>query len=146
MHLTRAADYAVRVVAFLAAKDASARVTRDDIVQNTGVPPAFLGKIIQTLAAQGLVSTKSGVHGGCSLRIPASEISILRIVESIDGPIQISACLADASACPQSKSCGLRCVLAQAQQQIAKVLGGTNVADMARGFPALSDPLVGASL
>lgn len=130
MRLTRATDYAVRVLVLLAAREPGARITREEIVRNTGVSSAFLKKIIQILAQHGLVSARPGAHGGCSLAQPADRISILRVVESIDGPIRISECLRDASICSRTKACSLRSVIAQLQKQIVDVLDGTTVASM----------------
>src|SRR5436190_13180013 len=100
MRLTRASDYAVRVLVHLAENGEDIRSTRSNIIETTGVPPAFLNKLIQRLVRADLIAARPGVRGGCWLAAPAESISVLRVIESIDGPLQLSECIADPGACP----------------------------------------------
>nr|ALS90242.1 IclR helix-turn-helix domain protein [uncultured bacterium] len=135
MRLTRAADYAIRVLIYLAGQESGARARREEIVEHTGVPHAFLNKLVQRLAHAGLVSARPGVRGGCSLEIPAEGISILRVVETIDGPLRVTECLADAAACPSTRYCNLRTLLLHLQDEISRILGNATVASLARDGP-----------
>lgn len=69
--------------------------------------------------------------GGCVLRIPADEISILRIVESIDGPLRLIECLTSADDCARASCCRLRTLLVHLQEEMARVLGSATVASLA---------------
>jgi Rrf2 family protein len=131
MRLTRASDYGVRILVYLAGIGHSARATREAIIENTGVPAAFLNKIVQRLVRAGLVSARPGVRGGCSLAVAPQNISVLRVVESLDGPVQLSECLADPSACPRGGHCTFRLVLEHLQREIIRILNGTTIAVMA---------------
>ena len=149
MRLTRASDYAVRVLVYLAGQDGLARATREAIIENTGVPPAFLNKIVQRLVRAGLVSARPGVRGGCSLASPAQSISILQVVESIDGPIQLSECLSEPSPCPRAGYCTFRPLLDKLQREMIRILSGATVADLARDgadtLPCIPPPSPGVS-
>ena len=132
MRLTRATDYAVRVLSYLGAQPAGSRVTRQELIDQASVPPAFLNKIIRSLAHAGLVKARPGVNGGCLLAAPPEEISLLRIVESMEGPIDLHICLRDASACGRSRCCSFRSVLAGLQTEIVRALGSVTIADLLR--------------
>ena len=132
MRLTRASDYAVRVLLHLAGNRESARSTREEIIATTGVPAAFLNKIVQRLVRAGLVAAQPGVKGGCSLAVPPQSITVLRIVEAIDGSVRLSECLADPSVCSRRGHCSFRPFLDRLQREIVRMLSATTIAALAR--------------
>lgn len=132
MRLTRASDYAIRVLVYLTEIPQSARATRQDIIENTGVPGAFLNKLVQRLVRAQFISARPGVGGGCTLAAPATRISVLQVIETMDGPLQISECLAEDLRCPHVSSCNFRSLLLQMQLEMARLLSATTLADMAR--------------
>jgi Rrf2 family protein len=132
MRLTRASDYAVRILVYLAGTEPSTRATREQIIENTGVPAAFLNKIVQKLVRAELVSARPGVRGGCSLAVPPQNITPLQVIETLDGPVQLSECLADPPECPRSGYCSFRPLLEQLQREIIRILNSTTVAGLAR--------------
>ena len=131
MRLTRASDYAVRVLVHLTSHAESARATREEIMANTGVPAAFLNKIIQKLVHSGLVVARPGVNGGCSLAVPPQSISALRVIEAIDGPVRLSECLGEPSVCERSGTCAFRSLLFRLERQIIHILSGSAITDLA---------------
>ena len=133
MRLTRASDYALRVLIHLPHPEGTGRTTREEIVRNTGAPPAFLNKLIQRLVRAGFVSSRPGVRGGCVLAVPADCVSVLQVIESIDGPLRISECVLDATACPRCSSCKLRRLLSELRDETVRVLSAATVADLANG-------------
>lgn len=135
MRLTRASDYAVRILVHLAQNAEiadTARSTRESIIENTDVPAAFLNKLVQRLVRAGLITARPGVRGGCRLAIPAERISVLRVLESIDGPLQLSECIAEPGVCPRAGYCNFRRLLMQLQEEVIRILGGATVADLQR--------------
>jgi len=143
MRLTRASDYAIRVLAYLTEIPQSDRATRQDIVENTGIPGPFLNKLVQRLVRARFITARPGVGGGCTLAAPAAEISVLQVIETMDGPLQIGECLADGARCPRVSFCNFRRLLLRMQQEIARLLGATTIADVARhddgGLPCIPD-------
>lgn len=132
MRLTRATDYAVRVLSYLGSQPDGLRVTRGELINEAGVPPAFLNKLIRTLAHAGLVKARPGVNGGCTLAAPPADISLLRIVETLEGPVDLHICLGNASACGQSRCCSFRSVLANLQTDVIRTLASVTIADLLR--------------
>lgn len=99
MRITREADYAIRVMYSLAQADG--KLSARQISEQTDVTPRFALKILRKLIKSEFVQSFKGVTGGYVLKLPASEISLGQIIESIDGPIAINYCLKDEFACVQ---------------------------------------------
>lgn len=87
MRLGRAATYAVLATTHLALKNGDVPVQGRDIAEACGVPPGHLLKILQQLVRAQLLNSERGPAGGFALRRPASEITLLDIIEAIEGPI-----------------------------------------------------------
>lgn len=103
--ITRQADYAVRSVLDLALRQPDHSAFSRDIADRQRIPPSFLAKILTRLAAHGIVQTQRGVNGGVRLARPASEITVLEVVEAIDGPISLNLCIRVPGLCPQEMDC-----------------------------------------
>ncbi len=92
MQITRQADYALRAMMFLARLAPNQRAATSQIAEEQQIPPSFLAKIISQLSIAGFIHTSRGARGGVTLARPAAEISILEVVEAIDGPISVNEC------------------------------------------------------
>ena len=105
MEITRQSDYAVRAVLDLAMLSDDERAFSEAIAGRQDIPAAFLTKIFSRLAAEGIVTTRRGVKGGVRLARPASEITMLEVIEAIDGPIALNRCTRRPSDCPLDATC-----------------------------------------
>jgi Rrf2 family protein len=130
MQITRQADYAVRAVAYLAQRGCSRPIATAEIGRQQHIPLTFLAKIMSQLSAAGIVHTLRGAHGGVSLGRPASDISLLDIVETIDGPMLLNECVADPSQCPLGQDCAVHTVWCQAQADLVGRLSRTTMAKL----------------
>jgi FeS assembly SUF system regulator len=92
MRLTHLADYAVVMMTAAARRDASARLSATDLAEETGVPLPTAQKLMQKLAAHGLLVGQRGAGGGYALARPVAEISLADIVEAVEGPIVLTMC------------------------------------------------------
>ncbi len=108
MEITQQADYAVRAVLELAlhAEDEEC-LASGEIARQQSIPAPFLAKIVARLAAAGIVATQRGVNGGIRLTRPANEITLLDVVEAIDGPLTLNRCGHRPDECPRSGSCAV---------------------------------------
>jgi Rrf2 family protein len=88
MKTTAAARYALRALAHLGALDGNPTVTSHDIARAHGIPEKFLLKVLKHLATAGLLHSNKGPHGGYRLARPAKSITLLEIVEAVDGPVR----------------------------------------------------------
>ena len=129
MQITRQADYAVRAVLHLA-HNGDQRIATSTIAEKQRIPPSFLAKIISQLSIAGLLHTSRGARGGVTLARDAKDITLLEVVEAIDGPIQLNECVGENGTCSFDSDCPLRPVWCDAQEELVGRLKGTNFADM----------------
>jgi Rrf2 family protein len=127
MQITRQADYAVRAVLYLAQLGSDQRAATSQIAQEQRIPPSFLAKIVSQLSVAGILQTSRGARGGVSLARSPEQISILEVVEAIDGPILLNECVADSGgSCPFGDSCPMQPVWCDAQYELVKRLKSTS--------------------
>ena len=132
MQITRAADYAVRVVVHLASLPPGAIVRRPDIAKATNVAGSFLSKVLQQLAQAGIVSSQRGAGGGFQLAVPGDALSVLDVVEAMEGPIRLNTCLEAGPSCERKESCPAHEVWIEAQAALKQVLRQALVGDLAK--------------
>ena len=126
MQITRQADYAVRAVLYLARLEPSQRAATSQVAQEQHIPPSFLAKIISQLSIAGLLHTSRGARGGVTLAREPKDITLLEVIEAIDGPIMLNECVGDTSTCTFDEDCPLRPVWCEAQNELVNRLKGTN--------------------
>jgi Rrf2 family protein len=88
MKLTRASNYAVQAVVAMAAQHDGLPVAAHLTAQSEGIPDRFLLKILLPLVSAGVLYSRKGPGGGYHLAKPASKITLLEIVEAVDGPLR----------------------------------------------------------
>jgi Rrf2 family protein len=130
MQITRQADYAVRAVLHLAEIKNGGRAPTSKIASDEHIPPSFLAKIVSQLSVAGVVQTSRGARGGVSLARDPSQITLLEVVEAIDGPIQLNECVNDPKACPFGDHCKVHAIWCKAQADLVSKLEGTNFATL----------------
>ena len=138
MQITRQADYAVRAVLHLA-RNVDQRTATSMIAEEQHIPPSFLAKIVSHLSIAGLLHTSRGARGGVTLARAAKDMTLLEVVEAIDGQIQLNECVGDNGTCSFDDDCPLRPIWCEAQEELVGRLKGTNFADMVlKGQASLS--------
>ncbi|MHB0967604.1 MAG: Rrf2 family transcriptional regulator [Chloroflexi bacterium] len=128
MQITRQADYALRAMYYLSKLEPSERAATSLIADEQRIPPSFLAKIISQLSIAGLIHTSRGARGGVSLARPPESISILEVVEAIDGPLTLNECTHSIEGCPFGENCPIRPVWCDAQSELAERLRNTSFA------------------
>lgn len=126
MQITRQADYAVRAVLHLARLGSTERAATSMIAEKQHIPPSFLAKIISQLSIAGLLHTSRGARGGVTLGREAKDITLLEVVEAIDGPIRLNECVGEDGVCTFKDHCPLRPVWCDAQDELVTRLRNTN--------------------
>lgn len=131
MQLTRAADYAVRVMIQLAASPTEKRVLLPDLAAATGAPESFLSKVLQALSRAGLIDSKRGHTGGFQISNRGRRASMRDVIEAIDGPISLNVCLVSGRSCNRKARCPAHPVWERAQMAMLDVLSQAMIAEMA---------------
>ena len=93
MRLSSMADYAVVTMAAAARHCGTARVSAAQLAQETGLPAPTVQKLVSRLTAAGLLRSVRGAGGGLQLARPAAAISLADIIEAVEGPIALAACV-----------------------------------------------------
>ena len=88
MRLSHASTYALQALAHLAAAGPDRRVASHDIARARGIPERFILKVLRPLVSSQLVRSLKGPHGGYRLTRPAARITLLEVVEAVEGPIR----------------------------------------------------------
>jgi Rrf2 family protein len=135
MQLTRAADYAVRVMIHMAGLPPGSRTSRSALALAAACPEQFLSKVLQDLTRAGLVVSHRGNTGGFELPAGPSGACLLDVVEAVEGPIRLNTCLHNDEACERQSWCPAHSVWARAQDAMVTVLRETSIADLARQVP-----------
>lgn len=97
MHITLEADYAVRIVEYLAVSNKINGA--NNISANTCVPLRFALKILRKLVSAEIVKSYKGAKGGYTLNKPPKDITLRSVIEAVEGPYVISRCLNDEYSC-----------------------------------------------
>ncbi|MBF0506692.1 MAG: Rrf2 family transcriptional regulator [Nitrospirae bacterium] len=125
MEITRETDYAIRCVLYLCEKREEITMI-DEIAREMEVPRSFLAKILQKLARASLVKSFRGVKGGFQLARPPARISLLDVVEAIEGEVAMNLCALDQALCGRSKYCPVHPAWVDIRKDFRKVLGKYN--------------------
>ncbi|MHB0924123.1 MAG: RrF2 family transcriptional regulator [Bellilinea sp.] len=130
MQITRQADYALRAMIFLSKLEQNERAATSLIAEEQKIPPSFLAKIISQLSIAGLIHTSRGARGGVSLARSPENISILEVVEAIDGPLTLNECTHAEDGCPFGEDCPIRPVWCEVQSDLVERLRKTTFASL----------------
>ncbi len=134
MRLSSLADYAVVMLSAAARHPAAARLSASALAEETGVPLPSAQKLMGRLAAAGLLTSARGTGGGFLLARGAAEISLADIVEAVEGPIALTACVEHGRHdCLLEHTCSVRPHWPAVNDALRGALGGVSLATLAGG-------------
>ena len=133
MELTRKGEYAIRGIVYLAGRPIDKVCLLSDIAAAVDVPPTFLAKIFQQFSKIGLVKSFRGTGGGFMLGRPPESITLLEVVEAVEGPIIPNRCVVAPSDCGRSGYCNVHPVWKQVQSDVRGVLEGVTLKELTAG-------------
>ncbi len=142
MQFTKAEEYGMFGVLYLASKPGNEVTPLSDISETQHIPEKFLAKIFQSLSKAGIIRSHRGVRGGFTLARSADEISVKDVLETIQGPYHLMKCLHDESACAEEMAdrCALREVVMLAERKLVEVFEQYSIADLAAWEPKTTTP------
>ena len=130
MELTRKGEYAIRGMVYLASKPDDKLVLISDIAASVDVPQTFLAKIFQQFSKIGIVNSYRGTGGGFSLGRSPKDITLLEIVEAVEGPIVLNRCVSKQQSCARTSFCKVHPVWQNIQSQVRDILAKTTLNDL----------------
>jgi Rrf2 family protein len=131
MEITRETDYGVRCILYLSGKPDDV-VMVDEVAKEMQIPKSFLAKILQKLARAGVVKSFRGVKGGFQLARKPAEISLLDVVEAIEGPVAMNRCALDSTLCAFSGTCSVHPVWVDLRKKVEEYMGKTDFEKLRR--------------
>ena len=136
--ISQSVEYALRAMVYLAGQPDVGRTT-DLIAKITRVPRAYLSKVLQSLVRAGLVNSQRGLHGGMTLAMPPTQITILAVVQAVDPIRRIASCPLGLAA-HGVRLCPLHRRLDDALAHVEKAFASTTLAEVL-AEPSESIPL-----
>jgi FeS assembly SUF system regulator len=143
MRLSSMADYAVVTMAAAARHCGGARISAAQIAEETGVPAPTVQKLVSRLTAAGLLRSSRGVGGGLKLARPAAAITLADIVEAVEGPIALTACIEHGRHdCTLESACMVRPHWPIVNEALRGALAQVSLTRLAECQPALAESAV----
>lgn len=131
MHvLTLATDYAIRSMIYLA--DRTGFVTAREISAAMSIPKSYAAQVLHALLKAGLVTTKKGQVGGYATARPASQVTVMDVMNVMDNGVRINRCLEDDHYCSRQATgyCVMHRVYRQVQDKVEETFRGLTLADL----------------
>jgi len=134
-------DYGVVILSQMAYWD-DGLATAPELAQSTGLPAPTVSKILKTLAHSDLVTSHRGMRGGYTLSRPPEEISVAAIIEALEGPVALTACVEASDAqCNVASLCPIRGGWEKVNRAIRQALEAVSLAELVSGgVNAFIDP------
>ncbi len=124
--LSRAGEYALRGVVYIASKKGGDIVHVRKIAESQNVPEYFLTKVFSRLTRNGIIHSIRGNKGGFRLSRPPKKISVYDILTAVEGPLNFNDCFI----CKNSRKCKLKPVWDESMKKMLEVLKKHKIADV----------------
>jgi Rrf2 family protein len=135
--LSHKSKYALKALIALSEEYGKGPLLISDIARRQGIPRRFLEIILLELKMQGFLRSKKGKGGGYELSKPPGQISVGKVMRTLEGPIAPLACVSKTAYercedCPDEAACGVRILMKQVRDAIAAILDSTTFEDVIR--------------
>src|SRR5660397_162981 len=131
MNITAKSKYAVRALVELALRSEGQPIPLVVLAEARGIPTQFLEQLFSSLRRAGILQSHRGVHGGFSFHRPSDEVTVLDVVEVLDGPIEPALCTTE-EACLRRESCSAGDVGERAKFAVEEVLSELSIEQLAQ--------------
>jgi Rrf2 family iron-sulfur cluster assembly transcriptional regulator len=131
---SRQCEYALQAVLYLALQENNGMIPIRALARTLGAPQHFLAKILQRLVHQGVLQSSKGPNGGFALAIPAEDISLYKIVETIDGKDLSASCVLGFPDCTSESPCALHEQWARSRDNMIRHLKDKSIGQMAKSM------------
>jgi Rrf2 family protein len=129
--IDRRTDYAIRLLIELARRKGHGPISVRELSNGQDVPYHFARSIQRDLVASGLVIASRGAHGGVELALDPSRLTLLEVVEAMQGPVSCSVCTSDPEWCSQMAGCSVHGVWRGMDALLKDYLGRQDIAGLA---------------
>ena len=134
MIYSKSCEYAIRALVYLATRPEGQYSTIQEISHHENIPMHFLGKLLQHLAKYGLVRSLKGRTGGFALAMPADQITLLKVVEHVDGLNYLDRCIIGLGTCSDDQPCPIHGAWLGIKESIMAFLEDQTIGGLARAL------------
>lgn len=127
---SKGCEYALRALLQFAPAKGNERFQAEAICREAGIPESFARKVFQSLAHGGFLKAFRGPGGGYALTEHPSRITLLRVIEAVDGANTFDSCVMGLPQCGREKACPLHNVWFGAKQPLIAQLSKTTLQDL----------------
>lgn len=128
--IKRNTGYGLRALLHMASEDDAGAFTAEELAAAAETSTDFMHKIMRALRDAGIVSSKPGPSGGFQLERDPHELSVLEIVNAIQGPFRVNPCVIGFDICDRSRDCPLRPTWLKVQKDLEEGLGETTLGEI----------------
>ncbi len=125
LELTRKTDLAIKALRVLSGREPW--VPRTELAELVGATPDFLAQVLGPLVRAGWIDSKPGLAGGYARAVDPESISVLRIIEEVEGPVVDGRCVLRHVGCPADDYCVLHSAWSQAREALMRELDAVPV-------------------
>lgn len=129
--VSRRVDYGLKLLIALAADETAGCQATSRLADRLDIPLAFLHQIGRSLIQAGILRSSPGPGGGLRLNQPADDVSLLQVLEVLDGPVRLSSCLDQPEACGHDDSCPSYQMWAGIQERLVDELNTVRLSQLA---------------
>lgn len=128
LEVTRRADLATR--AMLELDRADGRLKGAELARRVDASTGFLSQAMTPLVNRSWIRSEPGPTGGYSLAVDLSDVSLLDVIEVIEGPTDTARCVLEDRACAGAAACALHQPWSRARTQLLTDLAGTPLSEL----------------
>lgn len=131
LRLSKKADYALIAMKHLALRADGGSSSAREIAEGYDIPVELMAKVLQQLARKGLLVSQQGTRGGYLLARSASVVSVVDVIQAVDGPLTVTACSTAQETCDQYAKCNVRDPLWKIKDRIYQALATCSIHELA---------------
>lgn len=130
LRLSKLTDYGIVLLAELAREPAGGTHNARELSEKTRLPFPVVGKVLKTLAREGILASHRGAKGGYALARPPGQISVAKVIAALEGPVTLTEC--GLGTCEHEPDCSVRSPWERINRVVAETLEKVTVADLVR--------------
>lgn len=134
--IRRNTGYGLRALVHMAVSSDGASFTAEELANAAETTLEFMHKILQDLRDAGIVASKRGPGGGFRLARERDEVTLLEVVEALQGALTVNRCVIGLELCHRSDACPLRPTWVKVQRDMERALADTTLADVVSAHTA----------
>jgi Rrf2 family protein len=135
LKLSKKTEYAIIALLDMAGNGQGRLTTVRDLSQKYNIPREIMGKVMQSLAREGLIISQQGVKGGYKIAYKPKDINISSVIQAVDGPISLVDCkIHDRENCEQIEFCNIKSPMNFIHSELLNFFNGITLQDFQRKY------------